>query len=71
VSACLSRAVHENRPNRRILNCESIRVAELTTSCQTSAKVATGAGQLVKERFLLQEDADRHIEAAKVSAVLR
>ncbi len=33
--------------------------------------VAAAARQLVKERFLLQEDADRYIEAAKVSDVLR
>ena len=33
--------------------------------------VAAAARQLVKERFLLQEDADRYIEAAKGSDVLR
>jgi hypothetical protein len=33
--------------------------------------VAAAARQLVKERFLLQEDADRYIEAAKVSDLLR
>jgi alpha/beta hydrolase family protein len=33
--------------------------------------VAAAARQLVKNRFLLQEDADRYIEAAKASDVLR
>ena len=33
--------------------------------------VAAAARELVKERFLLQEDADRYIKAAKASDVLR
>ena len=62
--------VHAMSRANRIVTAASIPLVALADDGYVKA-VAAAARQLVTERFLLQEDADRYVEAAKASDVLR